>query len=260
MAASLIGGLVDTSFPAANILVSEPVEAARQNLQATFGVTASADNSDVCRQADLIVLAVKPQVLKTVAEGIADALGHNPLIVSIAAGIPATALQNWLGADKAIVRCMPNTPALVHLGATGLFATPTVSSAQKTQVENLFKAVGISAWVDSEADIDAVTALSGSGPAYFFLLIEAMEKAGVALGLSPETARQLTLQTALGSATMAANSDVDCTELRRRVTSPGGTTEKAVATFIAGELPKLVAKAMAAASLRAQEMADEFSK
>lgn len=260
MASSLIGGLVHNGFAAANIRASDPLAEGRERLAREFGIATIADNSAACTNADVIVLAVKPQVLKAVAEGIADCLAKKPVVVSIAAGIPIAALQNWLGANTALVRCMPNTPALVHQGASGLYATATVSAEQRKQVEQLFAAVGICAWLETEAEIDAVTALSGSGPAYFFLLMEAMERAGIALGLAPEVARQLTLQTALGAATMAANSDVDAAELRRRVTSPGGTTEQAVLTFIDGKMPELVASAMAAANRRAGEMAEAFSQ
>jgi len=260
MATSLIGGLIANGFDPACIRASDPQADGRARLEREFAIATSADNSAICTGADFIVLAVKPQILKTVAQGIAASLGNNPVVVSIAAGIPVSALQEWLGEKTAIVRCMPNTPALVHLGASGLYATPAVSPAQKTLVEQLFSAVGIAAWLDSEVDIDAVTALSGSGPAYFFLLMEAMENAGVALGLDAKTARQLTLQTALGAATMAARSDVDSAELRRRVTSPGGTTERAIATFSDGGFAELVQSAMAAASQRAAEMAEEFSQ
>lgn len=260
MATSLIGGLVSKGFPAQHIRVSDPVAEGRQRLEQNFGIATSADNCSVCADANVIVLAVKPQILKTVALGIADSLSHRPVVVSIAAGIPVSALENWLGKDAAIVRCMPNTPALVHQGASGLYANPQVSPQQRLQVEQLFSAVGSFAWLEQEADIDAVTALSGSGPAYFFLLMEAMENAGVALGLDRDTARQLTLQTALGAATMAASSDEDSAELRRRVTSPGGTTEQAILSFENGDFAALVERAMAAANRRAQEMAREFSQ
>jgi len=260
MASSLIGGLVEQGYAPASIRVSEPLEEARQRLKDSFGVVTFADNGAACAAADVVVLAVKPQVMKQVATALAPHLSHRPVVVSIAAGIPVQALQDWLGAEMPIVRCMPNTPALVHMGATGLYASPRVTSAQKSLSSDLFAAVGEIAWLEQEADIDAVTALSGSGPAYFFLLIEAMEKAGIAQGLSPETARLLTLQTALGAATMAAQSDVDAAELRRRVTSPAGTTERAINTFLAGDLPRLVADAMAAAQIRAREMASEFTQ
>ncbi|MCK9564003.1 MAG: pyrroline-5-carboxylate reductase, partial [Bacteroidales bacterium] len=242
MARSLIGGLVQKGFDPAAIRVSEPLAEARDALATDFGVTVFSDNGAACAGADLVVLAVKPQAMPAVAGGLAPALGHRPVVVSIAAGIPVAALQQWLGANTPIIRCMPNTPALVHLGASGLFASALVSSGQKALAEQLFSAVGVMVWLDAEAEIDAVTALSGSGPAYFFLLMEAMQSAGETLGLSPATARQLTLQTALGAATMAAASDVGPDELRRRVTSPAGTTEKAIEAFMAGGLPALVAR------------------
>lgn len=260
MATSIIGGLVDRGFLPTTLRVSEPLAEARQRLADRFGVSTFSDNSAACAGADVVVLAVKPQVMKTVATALAPELGHKPVVISIAAGIPVAALQSWLGADIPIVRCMPNTPALVHLGASALYATALVKEEQKALSSELFSAVGQIAWLERETDIDAVTALSGSGPAYFFLLIEAMEKAGIEQGLSPETARLLTLQTALGAATMAAQSDVDAAELRRRVTSPAGTTERAVNTFLAGGLPRLVTEAMAAAQTRAREMASEFTQ
>jgi pyrroline-5-carboxylate reductase len=259
MATSIIGGLVNNGYPADRIWASDPVEESRDRLASSFGINTTADNNLASSKADVIVLAVKPQVMKIVTGGIASSIQHGPVIASIAAGIPVAALADWLGTETAIVRCMPNTPALVHQGASGLFANTRVSASQKAMVENLFSAVGLVSWLDTEAEIDAVTALSGSGPAYFFLLIEAMEKAGVELGLCPRTARQLALKTALGAATMAIQSDVDAAELRRRVTSPGGTTERAILTFNDGDFAGLVAKAMAAASTRAAEMADEFS-
>lgn len=259
MARSLIGGLVQKGFAPSAIRVSEPLAAGRDALAADFGVNVFSDNGEACAGADLVVLAVKPQVMPAVASALAPSLGHRPLVVSIAAGIPVAALQQWLGQQIPIIRCMPNTPALVHLGTSGLYASPLVNDEQKALAEQLFNAVGIAVWLQAEIEIDAVTALSGSGPAYFFLLMEAMQSAGEALGLSPATARQLTLQTALGAATMAAQSDVGPDELRRRVTSPAGTTEKAIEAFMAGELPALVARAMTAADTRAREMAREFS-
>lgn len=260
MASSLIGGLVHRGYPAANIRASDPVAASRDTLASKFGISVTADNSEACDSADIIVLAVKPQILKDVAATVAPSLQGQPVVVSIAAGIPVSALENWLGTDTAIVRCMPNTPALVHTGASGLFANTRVKDLQKSQVEALFSAVGSVTWLDSEQAIDAVTALSGSGPAYFFLLMEAMENAGVELGLDRNAARALTLQTALGAATMAHGSDVDTAELRRRVTSPGGTTEQAIKQFNDGGFSNLVNQAMTAACKRAAEMAEEFSR
>ncbi len=259
MARSLIGGLVQKGFEPGAIRVSEPLESARATLASDFGVAVFSDNSAACAGSDLVVLAVKPQVMAAVAGELAGALCHRPVVVSIAAGIPVAALQGWLGGDMPIIRCMPNTPALVHQGASGLFASPQVNAGQKTLAEQLFRAVGLVTWLDRESDIDAVTALSGSGPAYFFLLMEAMQSAAETLGLSSDTARQLTLQTALGAATMAAEGNVEAAELRRRVTSPGGTTERAIDAFMAGNLPGLVADAMTAARDRARDMASDFS-
>lgn len=256
MAASLIGGLIATGYPAAHIIVCDPVAASRDRLAAAFAIQTSADNTRATA-AQVVILAVKPQVMKAVATALRPSLDHKPLVISIAAGIPVAALQNWLGAALPIVRCMPNTPALVQTGASGLFATALVSAAQRQQADAILSAVGTCLWVPREADIDAVTALSGSGPAYFFLVIEAMERAGVQLGLAPEVARSLTLQTALGSARMALGSDVDSAELRRRVTSPGGTTERAIEVFLSGGLPDLFEKAMIAARDRARAMAAE---
>lgn len=260
MASSLIGGLIAKGVSPNVLRASDPVEENRNRLAEQFGIATSDDNAQICKGAKIIVLAVKPQILREVAQGIASCLEHCPVVVSIAAGIPIVALQAWLNGYPAIVRCMPNTPALVGVGASGLYATPQVSIEQKNRVEEIFAAVGSAVWLLKEQEIDAVTALSGSGPAYFFLFMEAMESAGIALGLEPSTARQLTLQTALGAATMASQSEVDNTELRRRVTSPGGTTEQAILSFQQGGLSGLVKAAMAAAHKRAGEMADEFSR
>lgn len=260
MASSLIGGLLEKGFTPDHITVSDPLAENRQRLQQTFGVTAVADNHSACANADVVILAVKPQVMQTVAEGIANSVGNSSLIISIAAGIPISALETWLGNQPAIVRCMPNTPALVQTGASGLFANARVTDQQRQQAEDILNAVGISCWLHEEADIDAVTAVSGSGPAYFFLIMEIMEKVGTELGLSSENARQLTLQTALGAAKMAMDSDVEAAELRRRVTSPGGTTQRAIETFQQGNLENLFKQAMQGAVTRAQEMADELTK
>ena len=209
--------------------------------------------------ADVVVLAVKPQVLKAVSTALAASVQQKqPLIVSVAAGITTSSLDQWLGGNTAIVRCMPNTPALVQTGASGLFANSAVSSAQKQQAETVLQATGIALWVDAENQLDAVTAVSGSGPAYYFLMMEAMIASGQKLGLSQEVATQLTLQTALGAAKMAQASDVDPAELRRRVTSPNGTTEQAIKRFIAGGLPELVDQALVSCNDRSVELANEL--
>lgn len=256
MAASLIGGLLEQGYPRANICACDPAEASRQRLEQLFNIATSPSN-DQAANADVVVLAVKPQVMATVAAGLASFVSHHPLIISIAAGIPVAALQRWLGAEVPIVRCMPNTPALLRKGASGLYATAKVSQGQRQLAENILGAVGTVCWLDAETDIDRVTALSGSGPAYFFLILEVMENAGVKLGLNRDTARRLTIQTALGAASMAAENRAEPAELRRQVTSPGGTTERAIETFMAGQLPSLFEQAMTAAFERAVEMADE---
>lgn len=259
MANSLIGGLIAKSYPADAITVTDPLEANRQQLASTFGVQTSTDNAAAAASAEVILLAVKPQVMQTVTETIAGALGHRPLIISIAAGISMASLEQWLSADLPIVRCMPNTPALVQTGAAGLFANGQVSDQQKQLASDILNAVGTSCWLQTEAEIDAVTAVSGSGPAYYFLIMEIMQEIGEELGLSPEVSRQLTLQTALGAAKMAISSDVDAAELRRRVSSPGGTTERAIQAFEAGDLKALFREAMNSAVKRAAEMADELA-
>lgn len=260
MASSIIGGLVAKGYPARSIIASDPLEATLERLKQNVApVRVTTDNLKAVAEADVIVLAVKPQAMQSVLEPIAATLRENrPLIISIAAGIEIRSIETWLGDALPIVRCMPNTPALVQTGATGLFANAAVSAAQKTQADTILRAVGIALWVDSEADIDAVTAVSGSGPAYFFMVMEAMQAAGEKLGLAPDVAKQLTLQTALGAAQMAISSDVDAAELRRRVTSPNGTTERAIAAFEAGGLRELFERALTDCRDRSVELAREL--
>jgi pyrroline-5-carboxylate reductase len=259
MAASLIGGLRAQGVSASAICASEPGAAQRDKVAAELGIQVFAENTDAVQGADLIVLAVKPQVMKAVCLALASSLKPGQLIVSIAAGINCASLECWLG-NRAIVRCMPNTPALLREGVSGLYANAQVSAAQREQAEQLLSAVGLALWLDNEQQIDAVTAVSGSGPAYFFLLIEAMVAAGEKLGLSPETALKLTQQTALGAARMALASDVDASELRRRVTSPNGTTEAAINSFQAGGFETLVEQALNAAAARSAALAEELGQ
>lgn len=262
MASSLIGGLTSSAESPAHILVAEPDADQRQQLSQQFGIQTTANNIDTLK-ADVVVLAVKPQLLQVVCRQLADTLGQagtRPLFISIAAGVRSADINRWLGGDQAIVRCMPNTPALLQAGATGLYANPQVNAAQKTMAENILQAVGITLWVNSEEELDAVTAVSGSGPAYFFLLMEAMQQAGIQLGLEPATAEKLVIQTALGAALMADHSDVDVATLRARVTSKGGTTEQAIKSFQSADFEKLVANALKAASDRSQTLADELSR
>lgn len=259
MARSLIGGLIADGVKPARIWVADPNPASLSDHQNHFGVRTTADNSQAARQAQVIVLAVKPQVAKAAAQSMAGVLRERPaLVISVAAGIRISHLRDWLGEETAIVRCMPNTPALVGSGATALFANPHVTREQKDLAESILRAVGMTLWLDDEDLMDAVTALSGSGPAYFFLVMEAMEQAGVALGLPRQTARLLTLQTAFGAAKMALESTEDVAALRRRVTSPGGTTEQAIRVLEEHGLAAGFDQALRAARQRSIELASLF--
>jgi pyrroline-5-carboxylate reductase len=258
MARSLIGGLIAGGSDPNAIWVAEPNADQREFLRSRFGVHTGADNPDIAARADVVVLAVKPQVLQGVARQIAPAIqARQPLVISIAAGVREPDLRRWLGGGTpALVRTMPNTPALVGSAASALFANEYVSEARRQQAESLLRAVGVTVWVEDESLLDAVTALSGSGPAYFFMLMEALEQAGVALGLDSDTARLLTLQTAFGAAKMALESAESPGILRARVTSPGGTTERAVAILDEGGMEPLIARALAAARHRSMELGE----
>lgn len=259
MAASLIGGLRAQGVDAALIRASDPGAEQRAKVAAEHGIELFADNAEAIEGADVVLIAVKPQAMKAVCEALRPSLKPHQLVVSIAAGITCASMNTWLG-EHPIVRCMPNTPALLRQGVSGLYATATVSSEQREQAGQLLSAVGIALWLDDEKQLDAVTAVSGSGPAYFFLLIEAMTAAGEKLGLPRDIAAQLTLQTALGAALMATGSDVDAAELRRRVTSPAGTTEAAIKSFQAGGFEALVETALTAAAHRSAEMAEQLGR
>ena len=255
MARSLIGGLIARGHWADAIHVAEPVAELREALQRDFGVAVHADAAEAVPGCVAWVLAVKPQVMRQVGHALAAQVAEaRPMVVSIAAGITSTQLQQWLGAGAAVVRSMPNTPALLGAGVTALYAAEGVDAAQRALAQSLLESAGRTVWVDDEALMDAVTAVSGSGPAYVFLLAEAMQAAGEAQGLPAQAARELTLQTLLGAARMLVESDVDAAELRRRVTSPGGTTQAAIETFEAGDLRGLVARAIHAARVRGAEL------
>jgi pyrroline-5-carboxylate reductase len=259
MAGSLIGGLISDRYPPQNIWVSDVDEAKLKDLNHRFGVHTSTDNKSVAECAQVLVLAVKPQILQSVAAELAVTIREcAPVLVSIAAGITEAALDRWVGGGAAIVRCMPNTPALVKTGATALHANERATAEQRNQAEAIMRSVGLTVWVDREPLLDVVTALSGSGPAYFFLLMEAMEDAAVELGLDRATARLLAQQTALGAGRIAIESEEPPAELRRRVTSPGGTTEKAIAAFERGGLRALVREAVGAAARRATELSEQL--
>ena len=259
MAASLIGGLRAKGLDAAQIRASDPGAETRARVHAEHGIELFADNAQAIDGADVVVLAVKPQMMKAVCEALRPHLTAQQLVVSIAAGITCASMAKWLG-EQPIVRCMPNTPSLLRQGVSGLYATGAVTEAQRQQAQELLSAVGLALWLENEQQLDAVTAVSGSGPAYFFLLIEAMTAAGEKLGLPRDIAAQLTLQTALGAAHMAVASDVDAAELRRRVTSPAGTTEAAIKSFQAGGFEALVETALGAAAHRSAEMAEQLGQ
>jgi pyrroline-5-carboxylate reductase len=259
MARSLIGGLLDDGIPAQRIWVADPNESALHSLVGDFAVHTTPDNSEAARHARVVMLAIKPQLAKSVVQELAPAiLDSRPLVISIAAGIRVDDLSSWLDKGTAIVRTMPNTPALVRSGATALYANSAVNKEQKNLAESILRAVGMTLWVDDEGLMDAVTALSGSGPAYFFLVMEALESAGEHLGLPRDTARLLTLQTAFGAAKMALESAEEPAELRRRVTSPGGTTECAVQTLQKHGLEAVFDEALRAAHRRSIELAQIF--
>ena len=259
MATSLIGGMLQNSFKSAQLMASDRDSEQLARLGRQFGIHTSTDNAQLARDCDVLVLAVKPQVMQAVCAALPSPRKPGQLVVSIAAGITCASLASWLGAATPLVRCMPNTPSLRGQGVSGLYATAQVSADQKKLTESILNAVGISLWLEQEEQIDAVTAVSGSGPAYFFYLMEAMTDAGEHLGLPREVAERLTLFTALGAADMAVHSDVDTAELRRRVTSPNGTTEQAINSFTRDDLPGMVARAMQAAAERSAELSRELA-
>ena len=259
MSSALVGGLRARGAAPQHIIVSDPVPAQRARLQFDFGVRVTADNAEAVRDADLVVLAVKPQQMAEAAQGIAAELAARPRpVVSVAAGIRLANLRHWLGDGPPLVRAMPNRPALIGAGITAAYADPGVGPGERAAVEGVLSAAGALVWLEDESQMDAVTALSGSGPAYFFLLIEALEDAGVTLGLPRATARQLAVHTALGSGRMAAEGTDPPATLREQVTSRGGTTAAALAVLEEAELRATFGAALAAAARRSAELADEF--
>jgi len=260
MARALIGGLLAKGLASGQIGVSDPspecCDAARQ-----MGVQVYDDNATLVANSSIVVLAIKPQVMREVLEPLASLLPKKPpLFISIAAGIGCDPITAWLAHDVGLVRCMPNTPALLQEGAAALYASSSVTAEQRLQAEKILQSVGLAVWVENEAELDAVTALSGSGPAYFFLMMELMQQAGEKLGLSTDACRQLTLQTALGAAKMAIESDVDVVELRRRVTSPNGTTHAAIQAFLDNDFAEVIERALTAARDRSIEMSEELNR
>ncbi len=256
MAQALIGGLLSQGVKASSIMVSEPVVALREHLK-TLGVRVTDSNQQAISAADVIVLAVKPQVMPEVLRSMGNV--SDRLIISIAAGLTTTCLTRLLGVAPRLVRAMPNTPALIQSGATGLYAAPNVSAQDRALAERILGTAGMVLWVEDESLMDAVTAVSGSGPAYFFYLMEAMIQAGISLGLDEKASRALTLQTALGAAQMAITSEATPDKLRQNVTSPGGTTQAALDSLNQQDVSGHVVKALQAAAARSLELAQQFA-
>lgn len=258
MAQALIGGLLSCGLPTTRITVSDPVEQIRQILEEK-GIQTTTDNVEAIQNADVVVLAVKPQVLATVLQPLKGLLSDK-LVISIIAGAEIQTISELIGGSQRIVRVMPNTPALVQTGAHGIYASEAVNAQDRELTSQILAATGLTIWVDSEAQIDAVTAVSGSGPAYFFYLMESMIRAGKNLGLDEKVATALTLQTALGAAQMAITSSNSPSELRKNVTSPNGTTQAALEVFDRAQISQNIQAALAAAQKRSQELAQELSE
>ena len=258
MARSLVGGLLAKAYPAANISAADPKELHRAHFQTKFAIDTFADNQLACEEADIVVLAVKPQSLAEVCEEISPTIQQNkPLLMSIAAGVTLATLSKYLGDDIAIVRCMPNMPALVGSGATALLANRFVDQTQCELAESIMRSVGVAVWLDDEAQMDIVTALSGSGPAYYFLFMEALQQAAIDAGLEVSMAELLTEQTALGAAHLALEADIDLQTLRKQVMSPGGTTEAAINVMLDAGVTTILQNAFEAARKRSEALANE---
>lgn len=259
MAASIIGGMLAAGFPADTLRASATSETTLEPLRKLELAALDTDNARIVRGADVVVLAVKPQKLRAVCEELAPSITAEQLVLSVAAGVTSDSLSGWLGGHAAIVRCMPNTPSLLGVGASGVYARPAVSGVQRQRTDAILSSVGVVRWLDDEQLLHAVTAIAGSAPAYFFQFMQAMIAEGERMGLDAPTARTLCAQTCLGAGTMLAESDEDAATLLAAVCSPGGTTERAVEAFTAGGLEALVAAAMQRCHARSQEMAEEFS-
>ncbi|USA52020.1 pyrroline-5-carboxylate reductase [Acinetobacter sp. C32I] len=256
MAQALIGGLLSRGLPTTRITVSDPVEQIRHILEEK-SIQTTTDNVEAIKNADVVVLAVKPQVLATVLQPLKGLLSDK-LVISIIAGAEIQTISDLIGGSQRIVRVMPNTPALVQTGAHGIYASDAVNAQDRELTSQILAATGLTIWVETEAQIDAVTAVSGSGPAYFFYLMESMIRAGKNLGLDEKVATALTLQTALGAAQMAITSSNSPAELRKNVTSPNGTTQAALEVFDRAQISQNIQAALAAAQKRSQELAQEL--
>ncbi|HTV78292.1 MAG TPA: pyrroline-5-carboxylate reductase [Steroidobacteraceae bacterium] len=259
MARALIGGLLARGTSAAELSAGEPLAEARRSLAADFGIAVAADNEAAIAGCSLVILAVKPQEAAKVLQALSPALQRaRPILLSIAAGIRIESLGRWVGPGIPLIRTMPNRPALIGAGITGAYAPPGVTAAQRELAQQVLQAAGPVVWVERESDLDVVTALSGSGPAYFFLLAELLVQAGIAEGLAPAAARALAVGTLAGAGALAGASDGDLARLRQEVTSKGGTTEAALGVFAAADLAGVVARAVEAATRRGRDLAAKF--
>lgn len=259
----LLGGLIANGYPESQLWVSNPslqkLNALKELHNAKFTITTN--NIEAAKAADIILLTVKPLILPNVLRELADTINQTrPLIISTAAGVHEKIIQHFLQPASSIVRAMPNTPAILGCGASALFANAHVTEAEREIAENIFRAIGIVVWIEQEKMMDIVTAVSGCGPAYFFLVMEAIQNAGVSLGLSPEISRLLTLQTAYGAARMALESEKCVTDLRMQVTSKGGTTEQAIHVLEQANIRDIFSQALKAADRRAEELANMIAK
>ncbi|WP_439101926.1 pyrroline-5-carboxylate reductase [Congregibacter sp.] len=259
MSRSIIGGLVASGVDPRSVSASNPSKGPLEELEALGLTQLGHSNVDVAWSADVVVLGVKPKLIQAVCEELSPVIRDDHLVVSVAAGVTADNLYRWLGSKSDVVRCMPNTPSQIGAGASGLFALASVGEANRQRAEEVMSAVGVVRWVDDESLLHAVTAVAGSAPAYFFQFMEAMIAEAGRMGLDEESARTLCAQTCIGAGRMLAEGDLDAAELRRRVCSPNGATERAVEAFSAGGLDKLVSQAMEACAARSEELGQEFS-
>ncbi len=261
MTRSIVTGLLANGYDADRIWVGNRTPEKLNFFRDNGGVHVTQDNREAAQRADIVVFAVKPQQIETVCKELSDIiLAKHPLIISVALGVNTILITRWLGGHLAVVRAMPNTPASVRAGATGLFANENVSEKQKNQAESILRAVGLVVWLKQEEHVDLVAALSGSGPAYIFLVMEVLQEAAENKGLPRESIRLLTAQTVLGAARMALEADEDVVQLRRLVTSPGGSTERAIDILEKGRIRQLFSDALQAAIDRAKELAEQLDK
>ena len=259
IASSMIGGLIANGMDTQQLIAADPDKAQQQLIAEKYGIRVLDVNCEAAKKTDVIIFAVKPQLMQKVVKEISEKINvENRLILSVAAGVKLESIENWLGQSSSVVRVMPNMPALIQAGASALYANTQVQEKQKNIAETIMRSVGTAIWLSSEEQLDTVTALSGSGPAYFFYFMELIENRGIEMGLNKEDARLLTVETALGAAKMALLSSFNLRTLREQVTSPGGTTEQALNIFVKGKLDELVNNAMDAAKERSIEISESF--